>query len=159
MLHRLRDDATWEAIERALWGATVAVYQLEPTGIRLDSTTSYGYHQATNEGVMQLGHSKDHRPDLPQLQLMAVAAEPSGHLIACDVHPSQCADVRLEDGSDQRPNAAPDPGVAAVDPAGNPGAAGAGADPGSFPGLYEGSPTRTTERPTGTRILKAFACA
>jgi transposase len=26
-------------------------------------------------------------------------------------------------------------------------------------GLYEGSPARTTERPTGTRILKAFARA
>jgi len=26
-------------------------------------------------------------------------------------------------------------------------------------GLYEGQPTRTTERPTGTRILKAFAHA
>jgi transposase len=29
----------------------------------------------------------------------------------------------------------------------------------SLAGLYEGSPTRTTERPTGTRILKAFARA
>ena len=26
-------------------------------------------------------------------------------------------------------------------------------------GLYEGSPTRTTERPSGTRILQAFARA
>lgn len=29
----------------------------------------------------------------------------------------------------------------------------------SLQGLYEGAPTRTTERPTGTRILKAFARA
>jgi transposase len=29
----------------------------------------------------------------------------------------------------------------------------------SLAGLYEGAPTRTTERPTGTRILKAFARA
>jgi transposase len=29
----------------------------------------------------------------------------------------------------------------------------------SLTGLYQGSPTRTTERPTGTRILKAFARA
>ena len=34
--------------------------------------------------LMQHGYSKDHRPDLPQLKLMA-AAEPSGHLIASDV--------------------------------------------------------------------------
>jgi len=30
---------------------------------------------------------------------------------------------------------------------------------GPLAGLYEGSPTGTTERPTGTRILKAFARA
>ena len=41
------------------------------------------------------GRAKDHRPDLPQLKLMAAAAEPSGHLIACDVHPGQCADDPL----------------------------------------------------------------
>src|SRR4030095_1644617 len=44
---------------------------------------------------MQRGHSKDHRPDLPQLKVMAAAAEPSGPLIACDVHPGQCADDPL----------------------------------------------------------------
>ena len=95
VLHRLSEDETWEAIERALWAATVAVYELELTGIRLDSTTSYGYHQMTTEGVMQRGHSKDHRPDLPPVKLMAAAAEPSGQLIACDVHPGQSADDPL----------------------------------------------------------------
>jgi transposase len=95
VLYRLSDDETWAAIERSLWVATVTVYELELAGIRLDSTTSYGYHQVTDEGVMQRGHSKDHRPDLPQLKLMAAAAEPSGHLIACDIHPGQCADDPL----------------------------------------------------------------
>lgn len=95
VLRRLSDDETWEAIERDLWAATVAVYEIAVTGIRLDSTTSYGYHQVTNEGVRQLGHRKDHRPDLPQLKLMAAAAEPSGHLLASDVHPGQCADAPL----------------------------------------------------------------
>jgi transposase len=95
VLYRLSDDETWDAIERSLWVATVTVYELELAGMRLDSTTSYGYHQVTAEGVMQRGHSKDHRPDLPQLKLMAAAAEPSGHLIACDVHAGQCADDPL----------------------------------------------------------------
>jgi transposase len=95
VLYRLSDDETWEALEHDLWAATVAVYELELTGIRLDSTTSYGYHHVTEEGVMQRGHSTDHRPDLPQLKLMAAAAEPSGQLIACDVHPGQCADDPL----------------------------------------------------------------
>jgi transposase len=95
VLYRLSDDETWEAIEHALWAATVTVDELELMGIRLDSTTSYGYHHVTEDGVMQRGHSKDHRPDLPQLKLMAAAAEPSGHLIACNVHPGQCADDPL----------------------------------------------------------------
>jgi transposase len=95
LLRRLSDDEAWEASEQELWAATVAVYALELTGIRLDSTTSYGYHEVTDEGVMQFGPSKDHRPDLPQLKLMAAAAEPSGHLLACDVAPGQCADDPL----------------------------------------------------------------
>jgi transposase len=95
VLRRLSNDTAWEAIEHDLWAATVAVYELGLRGIRLDSTTSYGYHQVTDEGVMQRGHSKDHRPDLPQLKLMAAAAEPTGHLLACDVHPGQCADDPL----------------------------------------------------------------
>ena len=41
-LRRLSDDAAWAAIEQAWWAATVAVYELEVRGIRLDSTTSYG---------------------------------------------------------------------------------------------------------------------
>lgn len=95
VLRRLSNDEVWEAIEKELWGATVAVYELEVSGIRLDSTTSYGYHQLSEGGVMQLGHSKDHRPDLPQLKLMAAAAEPSGHLVACDLEPGQSADDPL----------------------------------------------------------------
>lgn len=95
VLHRLSRTAAWEALEADLWQATVSVYALEVDSIRLDSTTTYGYHIPTEEGMMQYGHSKDHRPDLPQLKLMAAAAEPSGHLLACDVHPGRAADDPL----------------------------------------------------------------
>ncbi len=44
---------------------------------------------------MQYGHSKAHRPDLPQLKLMLAAADPGGYPIACDVHPGQSADDPL----------------------------------------------------------------
>ena len=44
---------------------------------------------------MQLGHSKDHRPDLPQFKLMAAVAEPSGLFLAGDVHPGNAADDPL----------------------------------------------------------------
>jgi transposase len=96
VLHRLSDDEAWAAVEQDLWAATVTVYDIGLSGVRLDSTTSYGYHQPHEDGVMQYGgHSKDHRPDLPQLKLMAAAAEPSGQLIASDVVSGQRADDPL----------------------------------------------------------------
>jgi transposase len=95
VLTRLSDDQAWAVIEQDLWASTVTVYEMPLTGIRLDSTTSCGYHQVQDDGLMQYGHSKDHRPDLPQLKLMAAAAEPSGHLVASDLLAGQNADDPL----------------------------------------------------------------
>lgn len=95
VLRRLSQTNSWNALEADLWSSTVAVYEIEVTGVRLDSTTTYGYHTKTEDGVMQYGHSKDHRPDLPQLKLMAAAAEPSGHLLATDVLAGHKADDPL----------------------------------------------------------------
>jgi transposase len=88
-------DADWDALETDLWQATCEVYEIPMECIRLDPTTSYGYHTSEPEGLMQLGHSKDHRPDLPQFKLMAAAAQPSGLLLASDVHPGNVADDPL----------------------------------------------------------------
>src|SRR5438270_5150990 len=88
-------DADWSGLESELWQATCQVYEVPITCIRLDSTTTCGYHTVEPDGLMQRGHSKDHRPDLPQLKLMAAAAQPTGHLLACDVHPGNAADDPL----------------------------------------------------------------
>jgi len=61
------------------------------TGVRLDSTTTYGYHRRWTDAAWI---QQRHRPDLPQLKLMA-AAEPSGHLIASDVLAGHKADDPL----------------------------------------------------------------
>jgi transposase len=95
VLQALSDTELWDRIETDLWGVTCEVYELPIERIRLDSTTSCGFHSLVPDGLMQLGHSKDHRPDLPQLKLMAAAAEPSGQLIACTVHPGDAADDPL----------------------------------------------------------------
>jgi transposase len=95
VLQRLSDPTVWGLLEADLWQSTCDVYELPVERIRLDSTTSYGYHTVTEGGLMQLGHSKDHRPDLPQLKLMAAAAEPTGMLVASDVHPGDAADDPL----------------------------------------------------------------
>ena len=44
------------------------------------------------DGLMQLGHSKDHRPDLAQLKLVTVATHPHGHLAATQVINGNAAD-------------------------------------------------------------------
>ena len=95
VLHRLSKTPAWDGLETDLWQSTVAVYEIEITGVRLDSTTAKGYHEPTEDGMMQYGYSKDHRPDLPQLKLMVAAADPCGHLLACDTHPGQSADDPL----------------------------------------------------------------
>ena len=95
VLRRLSDDAAWAALEHDLWQATVTAYELPMTGVRLDATTSIGYHQVTDAGLMHYGHSQDQRPDLPQLKLMAAAAQPNGQLIASDVRAGQRADDPL----------------------------------------------------------------
>ena len=95
LLRRLQELDDWHALEADLWHGTCEVYELPLERVRLDSTTTCGYHTITPEGLMQLGHSKDHRPDLPQLKIMAAAAEPGGHLIAADFYPGQTADDPL----------------------------------------------------------------
>jgi transposase len=96
VLKRLSDPEVWHELEAALWHTQCEVYALPPVErVHLDSTTSFGYHAIDDDGLMQLGHSKDHRPDLPQIKLMAAAAEPSGLFLAGDVHPGNAADDPL----------------------------------------------------------------
>jgi len=95
LLHRFNVDSKWQALEAAVWHSSAQVYALETSIVRLDSTTSYGYHEVAEKGLMQHGHSKDHRPDLPQLKLMAALAEPAGQWIASDVYAGQRADEGL----------------------------------------------------------------
>ena len=46
------------ALETDLWQATCEVYEISYQCIRLDATTSFGYHTITPDGLMQRGHSK-----------------------------------------------------------------------------------------------------
>jgi transposase len=95
VLKRLADPDAWEALEADLWHSHCDVYALPVERVRLDATTSCGYHTVTDDGLMQLGHSKDHRPDLAQFKLMAAVAEPTGLYLAGDVHPGNAADDPL----------------------------------------------------------------
>src|SRR3954453_23399301 len=95
LLKRLDAQAAWESLEADLWHTHCDVYALPVERVRLDATTSCGYHAVTEDGLMQLGHSKDHRPDLAQFKLMAAVAEPTGLYLAGDVHPGNASDDPL----------------------------------------------------------------
>ena len=70
VLQALSDDTRWSTFESALTQQLVRVYALRPERVRLDSTTASGSWAVTPEGLFQFGHSKDHRPDLPQVKVM-----------------------------------------------------------------------------------------
>jgi transposase len=95
VLNRLDDLPAWEALEADLWRTHCDVYAMPVERVRLDATTSCGYHTVTDDGLMQLGHSKDHRGDLAQFKLMAAVAEPVGLFLAGDIHPGNAADDPL----------------------------------------------------------------
>jgi transposase len=68
--------ACWVAFERALHQSVLRVYDLQERAVRVDTTTAAAY--VTPEGMFQLGHSKDHRPDLPQVKIAMSVRDPLG---------------------------------------------------------------------------------
>jgi transposase len=94
-LDALSDSENWRAFERALNRRTVRVYNLKQSRVRVDSTTASGYWTVTEDGLFQFGHSKDHRPDLPQLKVMLSTLDPLGMPLATQVVSGELADDPL----------------------------------------------------------------
>ena len=95
VLDALSDATKWQAFERDLNRRTVRVYDLRPKHVRVDSTTASGYWTVTEDGLFQFGHSKDHRPDLPQLKVMMSALDPLGMPVVTQVVSGESADDPL----------------------------------------------------------------
>jgi transposase len=95
VLEALSDDAHWQAFEGAWTQQLLRVYDLQPERVRLDATTASGYWRVTEDGLFQFGHSKDHRPDLPQVKVMLSVLDPLGLPVATDIVPGQRADDPL----------------------------------------------------------------
>jgi transposase len=94
-LDALSESENWRAFERALNQRTVRVYNLNRSRVRVDSTTVSGYWTVTEDGLFQFGHSKDHRPDLPQLKVMLSTLDPLGLPLATQVISGERADDPL----------------------------------------------------------------
>ena len=95
VLHALSDNVRWDAFESALNRRLLRVYDLQPELVRLDSTTASGYWCVTSDGLFQLGHSKDRRPDLPQVKVMMATLDPLGLPVVTDVVAGERADDPL----------------------------------------------------------------
>jgi transposase len=95
VLDYVSDDTQWEAFEQALNTQTLRVYDLQPQRVRIDSTTAKSYGLVSPEGLLQLGHSKDHRPDLPQVKINLSVLDPLGLPLTTTVVSGECADDPL----------------------------------------------------------------
>ncbi len=78
ILNKLDEDETWQKSECEVNKHIIRVYELEPEIARIDTTTVSSYGQVTEDGLLQFGHSKDHRPDLGQVKIASVTLDPLG---------------------------------------------------------------------------------
>src|SRR6266702_7474180 len=95
VLRHLSDDNRWVQFESRLNQHTVRVYDLSTERMHVDSTTASAYASVSPEGLFQFGHSKDYRPDLPQVKVMQAVLEPLGMPLATDVVSGERADDPL----------------------------------------------------------------
>ena len=95
VLRRLSHDERWGAFESALNQHTVRVYDLSTKRVHVDSTSASAYATVSDGGLFQFGHSKDYRPDLPQVKVMQAVLDPLGMPLATDVVSGERADAPL----------------------------------------------------------------
>ena len=95
MLRSLHDDTRWSAFEAALNQHTIRVYDLRGERVHADSTSASAYTSVSERGLFQFGHGKDHRPDLPQVEVMQAVLDPLGMPLATDVVSGERADDLL----------------------------------------------------------------
>ena len=85
----------WNRFEAALGRRLIRAYDLTPKRTHIDSTTASGYGEIADGGLFQLGHSKDHRPDLGQVKINIAILDPLGLPLSTTIVSGQCADDPL----------------------------------------------------------------
>jgi transposase len=93
ILDYLSVTARWVELERALNQSVLRVYDLQGRVVRVDTTTAAAY--VTPDGLFQLGHSKEHRPDLPQVKIAMSVLDPLGLPLTITVVAGNTADDPL----------------------------------------------------------------
>lgn len=95
VLDCLGQDDEFDLVESKLNQAVIRVYDLKITRVRVDSTSVKSYVSVTEDGLFQFGHSKDHRPDLPQLKINQSALDPLGIPLTTTIVSGEKADDPL----------------------------------------------------------------
>lgn len=95
ILDALGTDNRWEPFEDKLNRHTLRVYDLQKDRVRIDSSTASRFVQVTPDGLCQLGHSKDGRPDLPQVKINMSTLDPLGLPLTITVVSGEKADDPL----------------------------------------------------------------
>jgi len=82
-----------EAIQKAVFFSVASLLNLEVDVIFLDTTSTYfEIEEEDEDGPRRYGHSKDHRPDLPQV-VIGLAVTRGGMPVRCWVWPGNTADA------------------------------------------------------------------
>ncbi|MDU9049268.1 MAG: IS1634 family transposase [Candidatus Electrothrix sp. Rat3] len=94
LLRHLSQEAYWAEIEKDLSKRSIEVHELPTKVVRCDATTVSGYHEGSETGLLQFGHSKDDA-SLRQIKVMTGALDPLGMPLATDVVSGEKADDPL----------------------------------------------------------------
>jgi transposase len=95
ILRYLNQDESWQKYEIDQGKHLIRVYDLSTDLVRLDATTASSFQEPTEGGLFQLGHSKNHRPDLAQVKIMLAGLDPLGLPLATQVVEGNEADDPL----------------------------------------------------------------
>lgn len=95
VLDKLNEAEIWGKFEASLNQRIIRVYQLEPKQVRLDSSTISTYAPVNEDGLLQLGHSKDGRPGDAQLKFQLAMLDPLGLPLVTQVVAGNSADDPL----------------------------------------------------------------
>ena len=96
VLSMLGNVETQQKLDCLLVNGWIQAYELPVERVRLDSTSVSVYHKPDDpKSLLQLGHSKDHRPDLRQYKIMMASLDTLGMPICAQIVPGNRADDGL----------------------------------------------------------------
>lgn len=95
ILDCLGTDDLWEPFETEFNRHILRAYDLQGNQVRIDSSMAKKFVKVTQNGLFQLGHSKDNRPDLPQVKINMSTLDPLGFPLTTTIVSGEKADDPL----------------------------------------------------------------